>query len=237
MNKTDKRFIIKKSLIAVVFLVVMIFISIKYSSQLLYLLSNIEDFRRIILTYGHLGIFVLLGFQILQIVIPFIPGEVVQIAGGYIYGAPLSFVVLLIGTIIGGVIVFYLSRFIGYPLVKIFVSEEKMDKFKFLMKSKKAEGVLAALFLLPGIPKDTLIYLAGLTPIKPVRFFGILTVARIPGLFVSTFIGSNILEKNYTNIYVIAGSITAILLLGIIFRKRILKMVLEEKLDKDLDSL
>lgn len=221
MNKTYKIMIIKKGLIAIAFLLGMIFISVKYSAQLLDLLSNVEDLRKIILSFGNLGIFILIGFQILQILIPFIPGEVVQISGGYVYGAPLSFIFLLSGTVLGGLAVFYLSRFIGYPLVNIFISEEKMEKFKFLMKNKKAEVTLFLLFLIPGIPKDTLIYLAGLTPVKPVRFFGILTIARIPGLLVTTSIGSNILEKNYISIYIIIGITVILLLLGIVLRKRI----------------
>lgn len=228
MNKVDKNVLFKKGLIAVLFVTVMIIVSIKYSSQILQLFSNAEEFRKVILSYEYIGIFVLIGFQVLQIIIPFIPGEVVQIAGGYVYGTPFSFIFLLSGTILGGVIVFYLSRFIGYPLVKIFVDEEKMRKFGFLMKSKKAEITLFILFLLPGIPKDTLIYLAGLTPVNPIRFFVILTIARIPGLVVTTFVGSNILEKNYNSVYLIVGVILMILIVGIALRKKILKRIMDK---------
>lgn len=228
MNKVDRGMLIKKILIATLFLIVMIFISVKYAPLLKDVVSQSEEFRKTILSYGYLGAFVLIAFQVVQILIPFIPGELVQIAGGYVYGGLIAPIYLLFGTLLGGVIVFYLSRFIGYPLVKIFVSKEKMEKFSFLMQSKKAEITLFILFLVPGVPKDTLIYLAGLTPVKPLRFFIILTIARIPGILGTSFIGANILEKDYKDIYLMVGIIAVVLIVGLVFRKQILEKVLEK---------
>lgn len=222
MDKSKKNLVIKKGLLAVFFLSAMIFASIKYSAQLIDLLSNVENLRTIILSSGNLGMLILMGLQVLQMIIPFIPSDAVQIAGGYIYGTPLSFVLLFSATIIGSAAIFYLSRYIGHPLVNIFVSSKKMDKFKFLMESKKTEIVLFILFLLPGVPKDTLVYLAGLTSIKPVRFLVIFTVAKIPGILITASIGSNIHEKNYNYIYMVIGITAILILLGFAFRKRIL---------------
>ena len=52
---------------------------------------------------------------------------------------------------------------------------------------KKVEMILFILFLLPGTPKDLLVYIAGLLPIKPSRFIIISTLARIPSIVSSTY--------------------------------------------------
>ena len=53
------------------------------------------------------------------------------------------------------------------------------------------------LFLIPGTPKDLLVYLAGLLPINPVRFLLISTLARIPSVISSTLTGSTIITGNW----------------------------------------
>jgi uncharacterized membrane protein YdjX (TVP38/TMEM64 family) len=198
-----------------------IFIGIKYTPIIVKFMGDTYKFRNFILSYGNIGVFLFIGFQILHVIIPVIPGEVVQIAGGYVYGTLLGSVLLYTGTLIGTIIVFYISRVIGYPVIKIFVNEKKMKQFETLLNTRKLEIVLFLLFLIPGIPKDTLLYITGLTPIKPIRLILITTTARIPGLIGSAYIGSNIMQKNYT--LAIAIGIVSIMLfaLGIIFRKKV----------------
>ena len=50
------------------------------------------------------------------------------------------------------------------------------------MNNPKSEIAMFILFLIPGMPKDFLSYLAGITPVKPMMFFMISGVARIPAL-------------------------------------------------------
>ena len=68
------------------------------------------------------------------------------------------------------------------------------------------------LFLIPGTPKDLLVYIAGLLPLKPLRFILISTFARIPSMISSTMAGASIVEGNlklgiilYTITFLIVG--------------------------------
>ena len=70
------------------------------------------------------------------------------------------------------------------------------------------------LFLIPGTPKDLLVYIAGLLPLKPLRFILISTFARIPSMISSTMAGASIVEGNlklgiilYTITFLIVGVI------------------------------
>ena len=83
------------------------------------------------------------------------------------------------------------------------------------------------MFLMPGIPKDILIYIAGLTPINPFKFFIIFTVARIPGVFVTAYIGANMQQNNYKNVWIATIVIAILLVIGLVFKNKIM-----EKLNK-----
>lgn len=223
MERKVRKTLTIKTILAILFIGVLIFISVQYAPFIISIISNTEKFRDYILSYGNTGTLVFMGFQLSHIIIPVIPGEFVQIAGGYVYGTILGTVFLLFATVIGTIIVFYLSRVIGYPIVEIFVSKEKMEKFAFLSNSGKIEVAMFILFLIPGIPKDALIYIAGLTPIKPLRFIMISMIARTPGIVGSAFIGANILEKDYKPVIILVIVSLIIFTIGIVFRKKILR--------------
>ena len=56
---------------------------------------------------------------------------------------------------------------------------------------------MVILFMIPGTPKDLLIYIAGLLPIKPLRFILISTFARFPSVVSSTLAGSNLIVGDW----------------------------------------
>jgi len=223
MNKENKKTLIRNTIFGIMILGILVYFSIKYTPSIIKLLNNTDEFRKYVLSYGKMGILVFSIFQFSQILIPIIPGELVQIAGGYVFGAILGTLYTLIGTIVGTVIVFYISRIIGYPIVKIFVNAKTMEKFNFLMNSNKIEIIMLILFLIPGSPKDVLTYIAGLTPIKSSRFILISLIARIPAIIGCSLIGSNLLQKDYRMVIIITTISILFIIVGIVFRKKIFK--------------
>ena len=78
---------------------------------------------------------------------------------------------------------------------------------------EKVELIMTILFLIPGTPKDLLVYIGGLLPIKPVRFILISTFARFPSVISSTIAGANIVNGNFgitVLVYIITFAITAL---------------------------
>jgi uncharacterized membrane protein YdjX (TVP38/TMEM64 family) len=229
-NNNIKNFLYKfkiiiNILVAIIVFVTLIYTSIKFTPDFVEIVKNSEEFREFLLSYGNLGYFIFIFFQIIHIVIPAIPGEVVQIAGGYVYGVTTGTLLLYLGMIIGSIIAFYTSRIVGYSLVKVFVGKEKIIKFKNITNSKKSNLILFIIFLIPGIPKDIVIYVMGLTPIKSWRLILISTTARMPGVIGSAYIGANIMSKNY-KVAITMGIISLILfMMGIVFRKKVFSMV------------
>ena len=171
---------------------------------------------------GPAGIFIILGVQLLQIIVAFIPGEVVQVAAGMIYGTWGGFAVLLVGCIISSAIVFTLVRKLGAPFVQNMVSTEYLDKFRAFEATGKLDLIVFFLFLIPGLPKDVFTYLVPLTDMPIGRFLVLSTAGRIPAMFMSCFAANGIMEGNYVTSAIIFAAAAVIAVLGIVFRDKIL---------------
>ena len=218
-----KRFPIIQLVLVTVVLGLLVFASIKYAPALTRLMSNPEKFKAYLDSYGTVSALIYVLFQALQIVIAVIPGEVVQIAGGYVFGTILGTLYSVVGAVLGTLIVFFATRLLGFSLVKIFVPRKKLEQFDFLMNNPKSEIAIFILFLIPGIPKDALTYIAGLTPIKPLRFVLICTIARFPGLWGSAYIGANLQGKNYLAVWILSAVALILFVAGLLTKDKIIE--------------
>ena len=178
--------------------------------------------KELIKSAGPAGIFIILGVQLLQIIVAIIPGEVVQVAAGMIYGTWGGFAVLLVGCIISSAIVFLLVRKLGAPFVQNMVSTKYLDKFRTFEATGKLDLIVFFLFLIPGLPKDVFTYLVPLTDMPIGRFLVLATAGRIPAMFMSCFAANGIMQGNYLVSAIIFGVAAVIAVLGIVFRDKIL---------------
>lgn len=159
---------------------------------------------------GPVGFLVLLLFQILQVIIAFIPGELVQVIAGVMYGTWGGLGLCVLGCVIASAAIFAIVRKLGQPFVESIIGKDQIAKFDFLYNSEKLDTLVFVLFLIPGIPKDVLTYFVPLTKMKMSSFLILANLARIPGMIASTLIGSSITDANWTRIialFVIVGVI------------------------------
>jgi uncharacterized membrane protein YdjX (TVP38/TMEM64 family) len=225
MNKGKKIQIITKICILIVFATIGAIAAIKYAPQLAYMATNPDDLKAMLSSYGSTGIVIFILIQIVQVIIAFLPGDVTQLAGGYIYGAILGTLYSAIGIGLGSIIVFFTSRFLGYSLLNLFISKEQFEKFSFLINSPKAEMTMFIIFLIPGMPKDFLTYIAGVTPIKPMSFLVLTTIARFPALFISTYIGANLQQGNFRAVIITTVISCIVIAVGFLLKERILTLL------------
>lgn len=220
MNKS-KISLICKILIALLGVLTVILI-IKYLPNILAVTVSPDKFRNYIISLGSFGSVAFISFQILQTIIAPIPGEVIQVAGGYIYGTTLGVIFSTIGLLVGAVIAFYFTRFIGASFIERLMTKKNAKWMVDIIKSKKFSAILFIIFLIPGLPKDFLIYIAGLTPIKALKFFKILLLSRIPWLFVSASIGSNLHCGNYISTIIISIISLVSFVLGLLYKDKLI---------------
>lgn len=227
MNESKKIFICKISMVLLgIFAIIL---ALKYLPSILELTMSLDKFRNYIVSLGRLGSIVFIFFQILQTVIAPIPGEVIQVAGGYIYGVPLGMIYSTVGMLLGAIIAFYFTRLIGSSFVAKLINGENSQWMKDIMDSKKFSIVLFIVFLVPGLPKDFLIYVAGLTPIRPLKFFGILLASRFPWLLASVSIGSNLHYGNYISTIIVSLIALISFILGMLYKDKLINKISHDK--------
>lgn len=205
-----------------IFIASIVFVTVKYTPFIMKMISDPDKFRDMLLSYGTKSIFVYIFFQILHVIIVVIPGEIIQIAGGYVFGIFLGSVYSLIGILIGMVIVFFTTRLFGLKVIKALIPQKSLGKFTFLINSEKSEIAMFVFFLIPGIPKDALCFIAGVTPIKPLRFLIIAGTARIPGLVGSCIIGASLQQNNYFVVIALSAVACILFIAGILLRDKII---------------
>ncbi len=166
------------------------------------------------------GIVIYLVLQILQVLIAIIPGGVIQILGGVLFGGVWGTFLCIGGILLGTVIVYVLVKKFGKPLVEAFFDEKVVTKFSFLQDSKKLELAIFILFLIPGIPKDLLTYVAPLTKIKMSSFLVLSTLARIPAIIMSTVFGSTLSNGNIVAAIIIFAIVACLGIVGILYKDR-----------------
>ncbi len=156
-----------------------------------------ELFRQWVEQRGIWGKAVFVGMVFLQVLVAIIPGEPLELAGGYAFGAFWGTLLCLIGAVLGSVAVFAFVRRFGQPLVEVFFSKEKLDSLRFLRSSPKRDALMWLVFTVPGTPKDLLCYFAGLTDLSWGKWLLIATIGRIPSIITSTVGGSAVNEQKY----------------------------------------
>lgn len=147
---------------------------------------------------GVLGVLTLFGLQLAQIFLIIVPGEPIEILAGMCYGSVWGTVFIMASAAIVSISIYLLVRKFGKKFVYDFCDEKKVSKIensKLFQNPKKIEFIMLILFLLPGTPKDLLVYVAGLLPIKPSRFILISTFARFLSVISSTLAGDNVINR------------------------------------------
>ena len=182
---------------------------------------------------GPLGFLILLAMQFMQIVVAFIPGEVVQMAAGMMYGPWLGAAVILLGCIISSAFVFVVVHRLGAPFVQDMVPTKYLDKFRAFEESGKLSIVVFILFLIPAMPKDTFTYLVPLTNMRMRDFLILSNVGRIPGIVISTYAANGLVDGNITQSIIIFAVVAVIAIVVIVLRDKIMNLFHHDKGEDD----
>jgi uncharacterized membrane protein YdjX (TVP38/TMEM64 family) len=127
----------------------------------------------------------------------------------------------VVGILLGSAVSFFLARALGTPFVTALFPREQVERVRTLLVSRSARVVFFLLFLIPGIPKDILCYVAGLTPMRFPFFAAVSTLGRLPGIIGSALIGSAAASQKWLLTGIIAAAAVALFAAGFFLRSRI----------------
>lgn len=212
-------------LVVLIVLITAIVVAIWPTLSIVFEPGGVETLIELITSQGPLGVLILLGMQLLQIIVAFIPGEVVQIAAGMMYGPLWGSVVILVGCVLSSMVVYELVHKLGAPFVRSMVGEKQLLKFRQFELSGKFGVTVFILFLIPGFPKDVLTYIVPLSDMNLRTFLLLSTIGRTPGVIISTYAAAGLADGNIVTsviIFVVAALIAIIVLL---LRNRIIDAI------------
>jgi uncharacterized membrane protein YdjX (TVP38/TMEM64 family) len=164
-------------------------LGIVFRREIWTLFTSSERLRTWIAAAGLKAPLLFVGVQALQVVVFFIPGEIPQIVGGFLFGVWQGALLSLAGITLGACFNFLMARLLGVPFVRALFANKDVERVRRLAESGRARLTFFLLFLIPGIPKDILCYAAGLSSLSLGTFLLFSSLGRLPGIVGSAAMG------------------------------------------------
>lgn len=183
-------------------------------------LTDATELRRFVRGFGVLAPLVLVCGQALQVVIAPVPGQVLGVVAGYLFGPWWGTFYNVLGITIGSTVAFWLSRRFGRAYVERIVHEDALARFDAI-DDDHARVAIFVLFLLPGLPDDVLCFAGGLTDV-PIRHLVVLAVVgRAPAFFLVNVIGDLLGTDRFWAAAALAAALLAVTVVVYLNRDRL----------------
>lgn len=169
----------------------------EYLPGLLAWLADARAVRAFVSDHAFVSRLAMLGINIVQVLLAFLPGEPVELASGYAFGFWEGTALCLVASGLATSMIYWATRRWGWKLVGLFFDRSLFDRFSWLKSAKRLELIMLIVFLIPGTPKDFLTYFAGLTNMRFLPVVLIATFGRIPSIVTSTIAASAVGSGNW----------------------------------------
>lgn len=153
------------------------------------------------------------ALQALQVVVFFLPGEVLSFAAGYVFGTWHALAYSFAGIMAGSLFNFCLARAVGRPTMARFIKPSRLAMVDRLLSRNHGRLAIFSLFLFPLGPTDALCYGAGFSGMSLFEFAAINGTARIPALLANVYLGARAATHNFVFL-IIAGLLLLAALVG-----------------------
>jgi uncharacterized membrane protein YdjX (TVP38/TMEM64 family) len=181
--------------------------------------AQVEEF---VASWGMWGVAASMALMVLHSFVP-IPAEVIAIANGMMFGPWWGTLVTWAGAMLGAISAFAVARWLGRPVVRRFVAEERRAGIEAWTRRP---GSLLLLRLIPVVSFNLVNFAAGLAGTSWWTFLWTTALGILPLTVVSVVLGARIFEIAWW-VWAVIG--VAVALLGLAARKFVLRMGKEEK--------
>ncbi|MGB9933406.1 TVP38/TMEM64 family protein [Haloarcula amylolytica] len=185
-------------------------------------LTDTQALRELIRGYGIWAPVVLILLQTVQVVAAPIPGQVLAVVAGYLFGAWWGTLYNMIGITIGSTIAFWISRRYGRAYVENIVHEEALGRFD-AVSDDYGRSALFFFFLVPGLPDDVICFAGGLTDIPLWQLIVLAVVGRAPAFFLVNVVGNLLGTDNVPAAVGLAVILVVVSVLGYRNRNRLVR--------------
>lgn len=208
----DKKQVVRWIVLAVSIAVV-VYLMNKYNFLKGYGPEEIRDFIQ------KKGILAPIVYVLLLSLLPLFlfPDSVLVIAGGMLFGLVRGTILTSIGSLIGGVIAFLVSRAFGSKVVKKITKKDLVLFEKY--KGYSGFFIILLLRLIPLFPFKVVSYSAGLTDMKLRDFCLATVIGSLPGIIVYTNLGDKANDFGSKGFYVSIALVVLLFAISFGFKK------------------
>jgi uncharacterized membrane protein YdjX (TVP38/TMEM64 family) len=150
-----------------------------------------------------------------QVLLAPIPGQVVGLANGYLFGVFWGTIYSLAGVMLGSALAMGLGRWLGRPAVVRLVGAAALARWDTLA-AHRGPLFFFLVFLLPLVPDDVACFAVGLSPLSIPYILTLAALGRLPGLIASSWIGANAGHLSPAGWALVGGG--ALTLAGVVLR-------------------
>jgi len=168
---------------------------------------------------GVTGPLALILTIILETVLAPIPGPLISIATGVVYGVWPGILYLWIGNMIGSTLSFWIARKLGRPLVRRLIKDRTIDSFDIFLRRNKF--LIWLVYIVPIFPVDVIGYILGLSNFLYKRYVVVIGLGFAVNLLILTSFGQHLLTASGGVKFVYALIIMIVLLAAVTVEKLI----------------
>lgn len=151
--------------------------------------------EQIVLRHPRLGMIAFVAVSALSAILAFFSSAIVVPVGVKAWGEGITFVLLWIGWLLGGMATYAVGRFLGRPAVRLLVSEDRVRYYETRL-SRKAGFPLILLFQL-AVPSEIPGYVLGTARYRFLTYLAALALAELPFAIGAVFLGASLMSGSY----------------------------------------
>lgn len=142
--------------------------------------QSTDSLQVFIQQFGQYAILIFILLQIIQVIIPILPGGISSVVGMLMFGTGWGLVYSYTGLVIGEALGFLLVRYYGVSFVQLILSPKKYQKFDQLLTThtQNIRRFLIWTLILPFAPDDLVCLVAGLTKMSFREYMRIILILK-----------------------------------------------------------
>jgi len=176
-------------LLAGLVVAVLVLALVLWGRPLTHLLTQREALNAWLADLGAWGPAAIIFLEMVQTLAGPVPGTAIEAASGFLFGPWWGTLYAMTGIVTGALIAFFLARRFGRPLIQRLLRRHDIDRLDSLLDGG-GSMLFFLLWLFPLVPDDLVCLAAGIMGMSPRRFLLLMSVGRLPGIFVSVWLGA-----------------------------------------------
>jgi uncharacterized membrane protein YdjX (TVP38/TMEM64 family) len=150
------------------------------------------------------GVTVFVLFAALSAMLAFVSSALIVPVGVYVWGEGISFLLLLVGWVLGGIFTYGVGRYLGRPVVRALTSVPLLERYEARLARHAPFGLV--LLFQAALPSEVPGYVLGLLRYTFWKYLTVLTLTELPYSAATIYLGSSFVQRRIAVLVVIGAA-------------------------------